>query len=129
MPITRAQYISGDSGDGVVLSGEVQGVKQGFGVIIDSDGTISVDPTVLLPSRFVNLKLSANFDGVQNTFTLIDLVTSAPVVPTPSDNIIVFVGGVPQVPLASYSISGGDILFTSPPPAGASFFAVTTAFL
>lgn len=35
----------GDSGQGTVLPGQVQGVKEGNGVKIASDGTISFDPT------------------------------------------------------------------------------------
>lgn len=45
MALTRAQLLAGDSSQGVVLSGEVQGVKQGVGVVISVDGTISFDGT------------------------------------------------------------------------------------
>ena len=48
MALTRAQLLAGDSSQGVVLSGEVQGVKQGVGVFIDVDGTISFDSTTAL---------------------------------------------------------------------------------
>jgi hypothetical protein len=41
MALTRAQLIAGDSSKGTVLSGQVQGVKQGAGVLIANDGTIS----------------------------------------------------------------------------------------
>jgi len=44
MPLTRAQYIQGDGSQGKVLPGEVQGVKQGAGTIIATDGTISFYP-------------------------------------------------------------------------------------
>lgn len=44
MPLTRAQLISGDKTKGTVLSDQVQGVKQGPGVEIANDGTISFDP-------------------------------------------------------------------------------------
>ena len=43
MSLTRAQLIAGDSGQGPVLPGQVQGVKEGSGVSIASDGTISFD--------------------------------------------------------------------------------------
>ena len=43
MSLTRAQLIAGDSGQGPVLPGQVQGVKEGSGVSIANDGTISFD--------------------------------------------------------------------------------------
>ena len=43
MALTRSQLLAGDSSQGVTLSGQVQGVKQGVGVIILPDGTINFD--------------------------------------------------------------------------------------
>ena len=43
MALTRSQLIMGDSGQGAVLPGQVQGVKEGAGVLIANDGTISFD--------------------------------------------------------------------------------------
>lgn len=43
MALTRAQLLSGDSFQGTVLNGQVQGVKQGTGVVILPDGTINFD--------------------------------------------------------------------------------------
>lgn len=45
MALTRAQLLMGNAGQGVVLPGQVQAVKQGTGVIILPDGTINFDPT------------------------------------------------------------------------------------
>lgn len=45
MALTRSQLLAGDSSQGIVLSGNVQGVKQGIGVIILPDGTINFDST------------------------------------------------------------------------------------
>jgi len=45
LALTRAQLVAGDSFQGYVLPGQVQGVKQGTGVIILPDGTINFDPT------------------------------------------------------------------------------------
>jgi len=45
MALTRAQLLMGNSSQGVVLSGQTQGVRQGAGVIIAADGTISFDST------------------------------------------------------------------------------------
>lgn len=41
MALTRSQLIAGDASQGPVLPGQVQGVKQGDGVVIGSDGRIS----------------------------------------------------------------------------------------
>lgn len=48
MAITRAQYLQGNSSQGNVLLGQVQGVKQGTGTVIAGDGTISVDPSTVV---------------------------------------------------------------------------------
>lgn len=48
MALTRAQYLQGDSGQGNVLLGQVQGVKQGQGTLIAADGTISVDASTVV---------------------------------------------------------------------------------
>jgi hypothetical protein len=45
--LTRAQLLAGDSGQGVVLPGQVQAVKAGTGILIGADGTISVDGTTV----------------------------------------------------------------------------------
>jgi hypothetical protein len=41
--LTRSQLLAGDGSQGVVLSGQVQGVKQGVGLTILPDGTINFD--------------------------------------------------------------------------------------
>jgi hypothetical protein len=43
LALTRAQLLSGNSNQGVVLPGQVQAVSQGAGVTISADGQISVD--------------------------------------------------------------------------------------
>ena len=128
MPITRAQYLAGDQGQGPVLSGEVQAVKEGYGIDIATDGTISVDTSQIAPTRLLPLTVSPAFDGATQVFTLIDPATSNPVAPTPSDNIMVFVGGVIQLPVSSFVIAGTGITFTDPPPLGTTFIAFTTAY-
>lgn len=45
MALTRSQLIAGDASKGTVLAGQVQGVKQGDGVTIGPDGTISFNPS------------------------------------------------------------------------------------
>lgn len=128
MPITRAQYISGNSDDGPVLDGQVQGVTAGFGININDQGVISVNTSAIMPPYFRALNIDGNFNGTQKIFNLIDFFTSAPVTIAPLGNIVVFVGGVPQIPLSSYSVSGSQITFIDAPPLGATFYAVTTAW-
>jgi hypothetical protein len=125
MPITRAQYLSGDNSQGAILLNQVQGVKQGFGLIIDPDGTIRVDTSAFGTTRFLPLGLASSFNGFSTDFVLVDS-TSTAVTPTPQDNIIVFLGGVAQTPVSSYTIVGNMIKFTSAPPAGTEFLALTT---
>jgi hypothetical protein len=75
---------------------------------------------------FVNLDdVSAGFDGLATSFPL--TIGTVPYTPSPSTNIMVFVGGVAQVPGAgnAYIVVGSNISFTSAPPAGATFYATT----
>lgn len=65
------------------------------------------------------------FDGTSSTYTLVQLGTLTPFAPDPVDNIVVFLGGVPQIPSANYSIVGNQITFSSPPPVNASFYAIS----
>ena len=43
MALTRAQLLMGNSSQGTVLAGQVQGVRQGPGITINTDGTIEVN--------------------------------------------------------------------------------------
>jgi hypothetical protein len=71
--------------------------------------------------------ISGLFNGTTTSFTL--AVSSVATAPTPSTNIMVFIGGVPQTPGATgaYTITGSTITFTTAPPTGASFIATTIA--
>ena len=42
MALTRAQLLAGNSSQGIVLGGQVQGVTAGIGVRIDADGSLSI---------------------------------------------------------------------------------------
>lgn len=65
------------------------------------------------------------FDGASNTYTLVELGTMVFFTPVPSENIVVFLGGVPQIPTVSYSVAGNQITFTDPPPSGTTFYAIS----
>jgi hypothetical protein len=71
--------------------------------------------------------ISGLFNGTTTSFTL--AVSSVATAPTPSTNVMVFIGGVPQTPGATgaYTITGSTITFTTAPPTGASFIATTIA--
>ncbi|ATW62803.1 BNR repeat domain protein [Synechococcus phage S-CBWM1] len=43
MPLNRSQFLQGNTGEGPVLAGKVQGIKEGPGIAIASDGSASVD--------------------------------------------------------------------------------------
>ena len=66
------------------------------------------------------------FDGTSFTYTLVKLGTAVFFSPSPSANIVVFLGGVPQVPTVTYSVTGNQITFTDAPPVGATFYAIST---
>ena len=207
MGITRSQYIQGNSANGTVLGGTVQGVTAGAGVSIAADGTLSIaqstttqiggallataleaetgtdflkiitpgtlkatavyksefnakgdiltatandTPTVLsvgtdgqvlvadstaasglkwtttVAVSFVTLdNISSSFNGVTTAFPL--SIAAAPYSPSPSTNLMVFLGGVAQIPGAgqAYTVSGSTITFDSAPLVGMSFYATT----
>jgi len=69
--------------------------------------------------------ISSSFDGVTVAFPLkVGGVAKAPV---PSTNIMVYLGGVAQIPGAgnAYTVAGSTITFTLAPSAGTFFYAVT----
>ena len=73
------------------------------------------------------LSLLEPFDGVNKFFTLIESTSPfPPFTPFPSNNIIVFLGGVPQIPVAAYTVSGNTIGFLDAPLAGTTFYAISS---
>ena len=69
--------------------------------------------------------ISAGFNGLATTFNL--TVSATAKAPSPSTNIMVFVGGVVQIPTTNYTVSGSTITFTGAPLAGTSFYATTVS--
>ena len=81
------------------------------------------------PLGFVTFDdVSGSFNGTATSFSL--RVNSVAFPPSPSKNIMVFLGGVAQTPGASkaYTVSGSTITFSSPPPIGTTFYATTVSF-
>ena len=105
MALTRAQLLSGNSSQGTVLPGQVQAVSQGAGVIIASNGQISVDAATTTglvklnnPTAY-NAYVWPNVDGAADQFLQTDgagnltwsdatgfaVVTVSSAEPTPAD--------------------------------------------
>lgn len=58
MALTRSQLLAGDTFQGPVLASEVQGVKQGVGLIINPDGSIDFADGLGLALSGSSIKLS-----------------------------------------------------------------------
>lgn len=96
------------------------GVKQGKNIVIDPDGTINAIDTavVVLPID----SLAPLFDGTTTTFPLKS--GANPIAVTSASYLLVFVGGIIQFSPVNFSLSGTNIVFSSPPPRGASFYGI-----
>jgi len=96
----------------------------GLQLTTDGSGNLSWgEPAV--PSLTILTTLEP-IDGILSAFTLIDASTSAPFTPTPPSNILVFLGGVPQIPGLAYSILGNTIQFFEVPLVGSTFYAISS---
>jgi hypothetical protein len=83
------------------------------------------DPALPITATLKLLDFAEAFDGTRVAFTLQDIVTSTPFTPS-AGNLTVFLGGVPQVPVAAYALAGNTVTFTEAPLAGASIYAIST---
>ena len=73
--------------------------------------------------RFAKMDdISSGFNGSANTFSL-SLGGDTPNIASDAQ-VIISVGGVIQEPETDFSISTNQIVFTSAPPSGASFFGI-----
>jgi hypothetical protein len=79
-----------------------------------------VDNRIMQP-----LSLLEPFDGTRTTFTIVKSGTSTPFIPTPSTNILIFLGGVVQIPGVAFNIIGDQLTFTAAPLAGTDFYATS----
>ena len=64
--------------------------------------------------------ISGSFNGVTNSFAL--SVSGSAVTPANAQQLLISVGGVMQSPNTDYTISGSNIIFTTPPISGLTFF-------
>ena len=102
MALTRAQLLMGNCTQGCVLPGQVQGVKQGTGVSIATDGTISFfagTSTGVVktnnPTAF-NSYIWPNVDGVSGSQLTTDGLGNLTWGPAPGDLFIKLQPGSPQ---------------------------------
>lgn len=111
--------------DGTLLldpptSVEIGGVRQGSGVSITPDGVISL----ATGSTFRVLdNISGSFNGSTLAFQL--SVGGVPFTPPSANALLVFVGGVFQIPGQGFNLGGNQIQFTSPPAANLTFYGVS----
>ena len=96
------------------------------GYQLTTDGTGNLSWDVRGTGNLIILALDVAPNGTQVSFGLIDVATSTLFSPNPSSNIVVFLGGVPQIPGAAYLIAAATITFTDAPPAGSTFYAISS---
>jgi hypothetical protein len=67
------------------------------------------------------------FDGARQSFTMLKFGTNIPFIPVPTSNLIVFLGGVPQIPVAAYTVPDGSssLNFVEAPLTGSTFYAIS----
>ena len=95
------------------------------GYQLTTDGAGNLSWSLEANASIQALGVTPLFDGVSSNYTLVELGTGTFFTPTPSANIVVFLGGVPQVPTVSYTVAGNQITFTDPPPVGTTFYAIS----
>ncbi len=88
------------------------------------DLTLAAAPSSNTPIGLQDI--SSQFNGTQATFALKD-TTGAAIAPLNVYSLLISIGGVVQYGNTSYSVNGSNIIFTSAPPAGASFYGVCYA--
>ena len=101
------------------------------GYQLQTDGAGNLSWQLESNNNLQALGVSPLFDGVLDTFTLVELGTATPFTPTPSTNIIVFLGGVPQIPgaLNAYTVVGNQIQFSTAPLIGTTFYAISSVVI
>ena len=120
-------------GDIVVATGPSAPTRLGVGTngqVLTADSASTAGVTWANPYAFKYVQfddISSSFNGLTTAFQL--KVNGVATAPSPSTNIMVFLGGIAQTPgpLNAYTVSGVTINFTAPPPPGATFYATTVA--
>ena len=88
------------------------------------DGTVWKSYSAASSSQIKVLDdISGSFNGTQDTFALSS--NSSSLTPLNSASLIINLGGVVQDPSDDYSVSGSNIVFSTPPSGGLSFSGVS----
>jgi hypothetical protein len=99
----------------------IGGVKAGNNITIAADGTISATGGGGGGGYAVLDSLAGQFNGSQATFQL--NVLGVPV-NAPTNSLLIYLGGIIQVPGEAFNVTGATITFTGSPAAGTSFYGV-----
>lgn len=93
-------------------------VRPGEGLAVSADGTLTTTGGLI-----VLKDISPAFNGTQLVFTL-QRLDGTVYIPTAANQLMIFVGGIIQIPGTSFGISGSQIVFSSAPPTSANFYGV-----
>jgi Major tropism determinant N-terminal domain len=83
---------------------------------------ISLGPTISSTNYSKLDNISSSFNGSSTSFGL--AVSGTPYYPVSANTLGIYVGGVAQEPISSYSVSGSNIVFTEAPASGLTFWGV-----
>jgi len=83
---------------------------------------ISLGPTISSTNYSKLDNISSSFNGSSTSFPL--SVSGTAYYPTSANTLGIYVGGVAQEPVSSYSISGSNIVFTEAPASGLTFWGI-----
>jgi hypothetical protein len=88
------------------------------------DGTVwrSFSPSSTSQIKVLD-DISGSFDGIETTFALTS--NASPITPASSQSLIINLGGVIQDPTDDYSVSGANLIFSTPPVNGLSFSGIS----
>lgn len=102
-------------------TGVIGGVKQGRNITIDPDGTINATGGGGGGGYAVLDSIQGQFNGTTTVFTL---KVGGVLVNPPTNSLMIFLGGVIQVPGESFTVTGSQITFTGAPAPGTVFYGV-----
>ena len=95
------------------------------GYQLQTDGAGNLSWSLEANASIQAVGITPLIDGVSFTYTLVEYGTGTFFTPVPSTNLVVFLGGVPQIPTVNYTVSGNQITFTDLPPNGTTFYAIS----
>ena len=97
---------------------------------LTTDGAGNLAWSVSATTKLVLLDdISGSFNNLTTSFNL--TISGIPFFPTPTTNILVFLGGVPQIPGATnaYQVINDAIIFASAPLVGTTFYAISSVIV